>query len=181
MFLLVTGGAASGKSEYAEQRAMQAAAPRVYLATMEPFGAEAQRRIHRHRRLRAEKGFLTIECPVDIQSVGLPEKSTVLLECLSNLAANEFFSSAGAGRERAEETIFSGIGSLLSRTEDLIVVTNELFSDGTAYDSSVMEYLRLLGKLNQKLAGIADEVVEVVCGIPVIWKKGKSYETMGIL
>ena len=46
MFLLVTGGAASGKSEYAEQRAMQAAAPRVYLATMEPFGAEAQRRIH---------------------------------------------------------------------------------------------------------------------------------------
>lgn len=174
MFLLATGGAASGKSEYAEKLAMQFAAPRVYLATMEPFGAEAQRRIDRHQKLRAGKGFLTIECPVGIQSVKLPEKSTVLLECLSNLAANELFSLAGAGGERAEKTILSGIRDLNSRAEHLIVVTNELFSDGEKYDPSVMEYLRLLGRLNQKLAGLADEVVEVVCGIPVIWKKGKG-------
>ena len=50
MFTLVVGGAASGKSEYAEQLILRAGAlPRYYVATMEPFGAEARARIARHR------------------------------------------------------------------------------------------------------------------------------------
>ena len=65
MFTLVVGGAASGKSEYAEQLILRAGAlPRYYVATMEPFGAEARARIARHRVLRAQKRFETIECPL---------------------------------------------------------------------------------------------------------------------
>lgn len=96
MFTLVVGGAASGKSEYAEQLILRAGAlPRYYVATMEPFGAEARARIARHRVLRAQKRFETIECPVGLSRVLLPARGAALLECLSNLAANELYSPAG--------------------------------------------------------------------------------------
>ncbi|MFR4877476.1 MAG: bifunctional adenosylcobinamide kinase/adenosylcobinamide-phosphate guanylyltransferase [Ruthenibacterium lactatiformans] len=85
MFTLVVGGAASGKSEYAEQLILRAGAlPRYYVATMEPFGAEARARIARHRVLRAQKRFETIECPVGLSrccclqgrgAAGMPEQS----------------------------------------------------------------------------------------------------------
>ena len=102
MFTLVVGGAASGKSEYAEQLILRAGAlPRYYVATMEPFGAEARARIARHRVLRAQKRFETIECPVGLSRVLLPARGAALLECLSNLAANELYSPAGAGGEQA--------------------------------------------------------------------------------
>ena len=75
MFTLVVGGAASGKSEYAEQLILRAGAlPRYYVATMEPFGAEARARIARHRVLRAQKRFETIECPVGRSRVLLPAR-----------------------------------------------------------------------------------------------------------
>ena len=65
MILLVTGGSASGKSEYAENRALQLAKTEqkklIYLAAMKPFGEEAAKRIERHRQLRAGKGFETVE------------------------------------------------------------------------------------------------------------------------
>ena len=65
MILLVTGGSASGKSEYAENRALQMAKegqrPLIYLAAMMPFGKDAEKRIERHRQLRAGKGFETVE------------------------------------------------------------------------------------------------------------------------
>ena len=62
MMILVTGGASSGKSAYAEQVACALPAPHFYLAAMKPFGEEGARRIARHRALRAGKGFITIEC-----------------------------------------------------------------------------------------------------------------------
>ena len=62
MIVLVTGGASSGKSAYAERVACSFAGERVYLAAMKPFGEEGARRIARHRALRAGKGFSTVEC-----------------------------------------------------------------------------------------------------------------------
>ena len=58
---LVIGAAASGKSAYAESLCLGHDGPRVYLATMEPFGEEGARRIARHRALREGKGFSTLE------------------------------------------------------------------------------------------------------------------------
>ena len=73
MILLVTGGSASGKSEYAENRALQLAKAEqkklIYLAAMKPFGEEAAKRIERHRQLRAGKGFETVERYTDIEVV----------------------------------------------------------------------------------------------------------------
>ena len=91
----------------------------------------------------------------------------VLLECLSNLTANEMFEKDGAGADRAAEEILAGIDRLREQSGHLIVVTNEIFSDGVRYDEETTEYLRLLGRINQRIAAIADQVTEVVYGIPV--------------
>ena len=93
----------------------------------------------------------------------------MLLECLSNLAANELFGGAG---EDAEREILAGIDALCHRARDVIVVSNEIFSDGVAYDSGTERYLDLLGRLNREIARRARRVVEVVCGIPIYHKGG---------
>ena len=61
MLTLVVGGAASGKSAYAERLVLQTALPRYYLATMQVWDAECAARVEKHRRMRAEKQFETLE------------------------------------------------------------------------------------------------------------------------
>ena len=102
------------------------------------------------------------------------EKDTTLLECVSNLLANEMYQELGA-KEHAVEEILAGIQSLRHNTKNLVVVTNEVFSDGISYDDETSKYMNYLGQINQGLAKEADLVIEVVYGIPVI-HKGAAYE-----
>lgn len=171
MTTLVIGGAASGKSEYAESL-LSSAEKKLYLATMQPFSDEAQRRIARHRALRADKGFETIErftALAAMDAATLPVDGSVLLECLGNLAANELFLPDGA-KERAETAILDGIALLSHRCRNLVVVTNDVFADGVVYEMQTERYLSLLGRCNAALAAQFDQVIEVVCGIPIILK-----------
>ena len=95
--ILVIGGSGSGKSAYAEKVALECQKEKrhFYLATMHVFGEEGQKKVERHKRMRAGKGFVTIEQPTDIMQClpALREAGggVVLLECMSNLAANEMF------------------------------------------------------------------------------------------
>ena len=97
MEALVYGGAASGKSRYAEDLlcALSCEGPRIYLATMEAMDEESRARVRRHRALRRNKGFSTLECPRDLGGLTIPVGSSVLLEDLGNLWANELFSPSG--------------------------------------------------------------------------------------
>ena len=160
MFVLVTGGSGSGKSEFAENMAVSLGGDRTYIAAMIPSGRESARRIARHRKAREGKGFNTVERYTDIKNLDV--SGTALLECMSNLAANEMFSDAGAGDNTADE-ILKGIDSLVQKCENLVVLTNEIFSDGIAYDDSTVKYMRALGKINRAMAQKADAVYEVVC------------------
>ena len=175
MMTLVIGGAASGKSEFAEGLVLDAGSlPRYYIATMQPFDGECRARIRRHREMRAKKQFTTVECFVNLEQVTLPEKGVVLLECMSNLAANELYSPDGAGDD-AVESIQRGIGHLKSQCEELVIVSNEVFSGGSNYEGDTLRYLRILAEVNRMLAKEADTVYEVVCGVPVCHKgKGKT-------
>ena len=193
MMILVIGGSGSGKSAYAESLtddlmkgadtegkaderdcAAEAECRKYYLATMKIFDEEGRKKVGRHRSLRNGKGFYTVEQPTDIhRAVEKMEagERIVLLECLSNLTANEMFSGeepAAAGQ--VVEKIMRGLEALKAQTTHLIVVTNNVFEDGIAYEEATMEYIRAMGKLNQRLADLADQVVEVVVGIPVIIK-----------
>lgn len=166
MLILVAGGAASGKSGHAERLACEAAPQggRLYVATMQPFGTAAQRRIARHRELRKGKGFVTAERYTRLAGFIPPRRfEGILLECLSNLLANEMFSPEGAGE--AAQAVIDGVLALEQRCGTLVVVTNEIFSDGIAYPEETMRYLQALAAVNRELAGHAGQVYESVCGI----------------
>lgn len=174
MMVLVTGGSGSGKSAFAEDRILSfGEGQRIYIATMYPFDEESHRRIDRHRQMRAGKGFRTKECYTGLKNLELEPDCVALLECMSNLTANEMFQPDGAG-ERTVEEILKGILSIRKKARHLVVVTNEIFSASASYDKEMETYLDYLGCINQELAEMADEVAEVVYGIPVFHKGGEK-------
>lgn len=180
MFVVVTGGSGSGKSEYAEgqvvklAREMTGEAKLFYIATMYPFDEESHKRIARHREMRKEKNFETVEQYTNLEELEFPDHAIVLLECMSNLTANEMYQEGGAGVDTVE-VICRGIRHLLDQCAHLVVVTNEVFSDGISYDPETVRYQRYLGAINCRMAQEADKVVEVVYGIPLV-QKGENYQ-----
>ena len=135
MLILVFRGSASGKSEFAEGLVTASGLEtRAYLATMQVWDAESERRVERHRRMRAGKGFATV------------------------------------GARGAFGRVLSGVERAAEQAALLVVVTNELFSDGMDYDPETLAYLDVLARLNRAVAQRADRVYEVVCGIPIAWK-----------
>ena len=180
MFTLVIGASASGKSDYAERFVLsqEGSGPLIYIATMEPFGKEAQARIARHHAMRRDRGFETLECYRNIGNISVPKNSSVLLEDLGNLVANELFGGYAFTEEEKNELperIAEEIEALRTRCAHLTIVTNEVFSGGNNYEGDTLTYLRVLAKLGRLLAMEADYVVEVVCGLPDVLK-GKDQE-----
>ena len=173
MLALVIGGAASGKSEYAEQLAVklhaQSGGELCYLAAMLPWGQEAEARIAKHRQARAGKGFSTMECYLSLKTCEVPSGSTLLLECMSNLLANEMYEEDGAGAHAVEE-ILQGIDLLQKKVENIVIVSNQIDLDGVPYESSTMEYLANLSAINCEIARKAQSVTEVVCTFPLAVK-----------
>ena len=180
MMVLIIGGSGSGKSAYAEEYIgrLSGKSNKYYLATMQVFDEEGKKKVSRHQRLRKNKGFLTIEQPIDIEKT-LPKikaGSSVLLECISNLTANEMFLSEDTKKQtrsytEVTDSVVEGIQK--QKTGHLVIVTNNVFEDGINYEEGTMEYLRAIGSVNKKLADMADEVIEVVVGIPLVIKGGK--------
>lgn len=181
LLALVIGGAASGKSEFAESLAMSLAKERYYIATMQSYDAECDRRIERHRNMRRGKGFVTVERTLDLAGLELKcgQNAAVLLECASTLLGNELCLPGGAGMN-SWQAILSGVERLAGEECGVVVVSNDIFGAGEATTPEMREYSRQLGLLNQGIAGIADVVVEVVCGLPQV-KKGRELIPEGLL
>lgn len=196
MIHLVTGGSGSGKSAYAEKLVTEQykGDSKYYIATMQVYDEEGKARIERHRQMRSGKGFTTIEQPACIeealtkidkweekQCVAVQEEKegkqcvaeqkekqcVALVECMSNLAANEIFQEEEIRPYAAVERILKGIKTLSKHLHGLVIVTNNVFEDGIEYDAGTQEYLKALGQINEGLASMADTVTEVVVGIPV--------------
>lgn len=184
MVTLVMGTPDSGKSLLAETLAVEAAGEgkKYYIATMIPFGEEGLRRIEKHRRMREGKGFITLEWPENIagrlsdKTFGCNEgeeveseetddalirpNSTVLLECISNLAGNEMHSerNAGASVEEVKRKIISSIVLLKEKCRNLVIVTNVFPGDGDDYDDETRKYVKLVDCVNGELFLLADKV-----------------------
>ena len=153
MIALVTGGASSGKSAFAEQLATSLPGPHVYAATTRHGDAETEARIARHRQMRAGKGFRTVELADDPEAFE-PVAGTVLLEDLSNLVVNDC-------AHVLPRVLASG---------NAVVVANEIGADGVRYEGYTRGFIEQLGSLSCGIAARADVVVEVVSGIPVVVK-----------
>ena len=115
--------------------------------------------------MRDGKGFRTVECYTDLSEI-TESADTILLECMSNLTANVMFSD---DNENAFEKIVGGILNL--KSENIVIVTNEISSDGIEYDGDTKMYISLLGRINSALSKRADKVYEVVYGIPIEIKR----------
>lgn len=181
MMELITGGSGSGKSAWAESRVCQlrrkeektrsCRVPLYYIATMFPGGKETEKKINNHRQMRAGKGFTTLEWYLDFkgqvrrQAPDDLREACVLVECMSNLTANEMYMDGGAG-ERAVEQITEGIRLLKETCRHLVIVTNEVFSESGTDSGEMRKYKENLGRINRMLAEKADRVTEVVWGIP---------------
>ncbi len=184
MIHLVTGGASSGKSSFAEQLACTLGDARFYVATMEPHSAEARERIARHRKLRAEKRFETIERQRDLAGLALPPAAAhgvVLLEDIGNLAANELFGAEPFGDPESEswedpegafERIMDGIAHLNGHCSHLVVVTCEVGSAERPTEPGMRSYTALIGRVNCTIAAQAATVHECVASIAQPLKGG---------
>lgn len=185
MIVLIYGGSGSGKSAYAEDYVCKLKAKnKFYLATMAAFDEESKSRIARHRELRSGKGFVTLEHSSDVCNAIFeidevdegefstdplaPQKPTILLECMSNLVANEMFRDGKINPEKyCVDKILKDVDELEKAASTLVIVSNNIFEDGVSYDSGTKEYLRALGSINNKIAARATEVYEVVVGIGI--------------
>ena len=168
MYIFIAGMTRSGKSEYAEQRACELGrnTPKIYIATAGIHDPEMQRRVELHRMRRAGMGFTTIERTRSLGELVLPEDSGVLIESLTVWTANEMFTASGVNHF-AGEKVYHDFMTLREKVRHVITVSDDIFSDGVRYDDMTEEYLRILGGLHVKLAAVADEVYEIISGIPV--------------
>ena len=170
MLVLVTGGSGSGKSEFAEDYCMQTAkGEMIYLATMKNDGPESEQRIRKHRANRAGKGFVTQERSTHPERISCKKGDLVLLECLSNLVAGTMFEDwkQPLDVQTTVSRLTYELDALFEMCEDVVIVTNQVFSDGIVYDQMTHNYMEALARINAYAARCADEVYEVVYGIPV--------------
>ena len=176
MVTIIIGGSGSGKSEYAENLIVQygeeCGSSLIYIATMQPYDKETEMRIQKHQLMRQIKNFSTLECYTGLDMVKLEDHPLILLECMSNLVANEMFSDKGA-KENTIKAVLQGVENLMHQADHLVVVTNNVFGAGSNYDATTLEYLSILGEINRRICSLADQVIEVVHGIPIFITKAE--------
>lgn len=173
MNVLILGGAASGKSAFAERlacaRAKRTGAPLVYVATLDPdSGGDTRARIERHRAARAGKGFATVEWQDTEFMPAVPENAVALVEDGGNLTANFLYPPrrppAVCTEQAAAAVVVAKLRALAARCADCIVVSNEI-SLGGDIPAPSRRYASVLAAVNRQWAAACDAVYAVVAGI----------------
>ncbi|HEX7232114.1 MAG TPA: bifunctional adenosylcobinamide kinase/adenosylcobinamide-phosphate guanylyltransferase [Candidatus Binatia bacterium] len=167
--ILITGGARSGKSKYAEDRAASLGPRRLYVATAEPKDDEMAHRIAAHQKRRGSV-WTTVEEPVQLAETllaGGGRTDCALVDCLTLWLSNLILRSD----ESVEEKVENLVQTLPRLDFSVVFVTNEVGA-GIVPDNPLARRFRdLAGWTNQQLAALAHEVVLMVAGIPMIIKK----------
>jgi adenosylcobinamide kinase/adenosylcobinamide-phosphate guanylyltransferase len=165
--IFITGGARSGKSQFALELAQNFPGPKAYLATAQPLDREMAERIRRHKRNRS-KDWQTLEEPLRVSEI-LKERGDhfrlILIDCLTLWISNglmahwtekKFLQEAGRLRKACRDTRCS-----------LIIVSNEVGLGIVPDNPSARMFRDLSGLIHQKVAQQADEVYFMVAGIPL--------------
>ncbi|MFZ7119930.1 MAG: bifunctional adenosylcobinamide kinase/adenosylcobinamide-phosphate guanylyltransferase [Eubacteriaceae bacterium] len=174
---LITGGARSGKSTYAEKIAKESKKQITYIATSIPFDEGMKHRIQKHREQRP-KTWKTIEKYKDFHEVyksdEYEQSQLLLVDCMTVMITNLMFYSkldfdkcTMSEVDALEIEIIKEVNQLLdlAKDKDMIIVTNEL-GMGLVPSYRMGNYFRdIAGRVNQIVASRADEVYLVVCGI----------------
>jgi adenosylcobinamide kinase/adenosylcobinamide-phosphate guanylyltransferase len=163
---LVLGGAASGKSAYAEGLVTAHGGPRVYLATAEAHDAEMRAKLDRHRARRGPD-WRTVEAPRDpgpaLGQVGPGD--VVLLDCATMWLSNHLL--AESDLPEAEAALFHALDTCAA---PVVVVSNEVGLSVVPDNALARRFQNAQGALNQRLAARAGLVVNVIAGLPQLLK-----------
>lgn len=180
--IFITGGVRSGKSSFAERKAIEIARTTggqlTYLATGVPSDPEMKERIEKHQRDRSAGSYQwkTVEQSVQIGKLAdnFNGKDIILVDCVTTLLNNELFSSEQEWDEHfletVKENVITGVTSIKNRTGSMIVVSNEVLNEPLLGNEMVFTYGRLLGQIHQYLVKEAEQVFLVEAGIPIVMK-----------
>jgi len=165
--VLVLGGARSGKSAYALQRAQEWEGRLIYLATAEGKDEEMRKRIARHRAQRRSRRWETIEEPLEVvwQLKEMDEAiGAVVLDCVTLWVSNALLNHQ---QEELENQVAELVEEVPLLPFHFLVVSNEV-GLGLVPDTPLgREYRDLLGSVNQRLAQVCKEVVFMAAGLPL--------------
>ena len=159
--ILIGGGARSGKSRYALQKALAIEGRRVFLATAKPLDDEMASRIARHKADRGPE-FETIEEPLDLARVIAGAFGAMVVDCLTLWLSNLMF--AGKDCDLETEALIAAAKAV---SGTVIFVTNEVGSGIVPGNALAREFRDHAGTLNQRVAAIAEEVYFMAFGQPL--------------
>lgn len=174
--ILISGGARSGKSAYAQKRAESLQGARVFVATSPRIDAEMDERIDKHIQDRQGKGWQTIEEELDLAGAisSNTQANVILVDCLTLWINNILFKNSEKTSSISEKDIEILCSDVLDRSKNhpgtTIFVTNEVGSGIIPDSAETRLYRDLVGSCNQCFAHDADEVILVSCGIPMFFK-----------
>ena len=176
--ILVTGGARSGKSTFAQKYASSVGSKIAYLATARILDEEMKDRVERHIKSRPSE-WVTFECPENTELVLDKinyDFDTIIFDCVTLYLTNLLLSPSNPkDKFERQEVIFKKIDLLLETALNLqstiIFVANEVGLGIVPDNSLAREFRDLAGIINQKIAKIAAEVYLVTSGIPIDIKK----------
>ena len=182
--ILITGGARSGKSHFAQELALKSGKPVLFVATAEAGDEEMRQRIEEHQRNRPST-WNTLEVTTHVGNEILKKASgaqVVIVDCITLLVNNIFNQFTDQTGEQidaplAEKEVITEISELVECINRLdasfIIVTNEVGMGLVPANKIGRLYRDLLGKANQLLAEQADEVYLMVTGLPIQTKPAK--------
>ena len=162
--ILITGGARSGKSTYAERLALSLSTNPVYMATARVTDREFAQRVRIHQERRG-KEWTNIEEDRELSRHDVGGR-TVLIDCVTMWCSNFFFDHDGQIQPTLE-AVEREFDRFTAQEATFIFVTNEIGMGGTSANDLQRHFTDLLGWVNQYVAARADEVVLTVSGIPV--------------
>jgi len=165
MRIFISGGCKNGKSTYAQRLAKHQTGlhlPLYYVATMKAVDDEDVERIARHQGERDGWGFTTIEQPKNIEGIlaSCNPNGSFLLDSLTALLANEMFSPKGDFDKTACERIATGLVRVLSDVNNIVIVSDYIYSDAFLYDTITKSYRKSLATLDRLAAKHCDVVLE---------------------
>lgn len=161
--ILITGGARSGKSTYAEKLALRLSPAPVYLATARIWDEEFRQRVLRHQKQRGPE-WTNIEEEKELSRHRL-EGRVVLIDCITLWCTNFFF-DMNADTDQALAAIKAEFDRFTAQDATFIFVTNEIGMGGTSENELQRKFTDMQGWTNQYVAARADEVILMVSGIP---------------
>ena len=164
---LITGGARSGKSSYAQQLALQLSNNPVYVATARHWDDDFEKRIQRHRQERDER-WICIEEEKNISGLDLQNKVAVI-DCVTLWLTN-FFIDTKNNIDESLQQCKKEIDALAGIPGELIIITNEI-GMGVHADTEIgRKFTDLQGWMNQYIAAKAHKIIFMVSGIPLTIK-----------